>query len=159
MAGWDSNPGPSSYINPSAFLNVNFLFRPAATAPTASIIVSFIFDSSCFKVLYTDNVPKKRAKNVGIGNPSAHDTKPTSTTKRIRYNANIRFIFGCDVCFLNNHGVIFPLGVEPITQGYAPTLLDFQRLFFSQSRESCKPPVTPVLHKMCPFLWTVVSPS
>ena len=63
--------------------HANFLFRPAATAPTAFIIVFFILDTSFPNILKSETPPRTSWKYVGIGNPSAHDTKLVITTKRL----------------------------------------------------------------------------
>ncbi|PKP43163.1 MAG: hypothetical protein CVT93_00850 [Bacteroidetes bacterium HGW-Bacteroidetes-10] len=58
-------------------------FRPAAKAPTASIIVFFILVVSFFNIFFIDNAPRYNWKYVGIGNPSAHDIKLVIMTKQI----------------------------------------------------------------------------
>ena len=86
-AGWDLNPW-SLHRNMWLRLpyHTNFLFRPAALAPTAIIIVFFILDTSFPNTLSSDMPPKKSWKNVGIGNPSAHDTVLAITTKRFDFS-------------------------------------------------------------------------
>ena len=69
-----------------------FLFRPAATAPTAFIIVLVILDVSFPNVLKIDTAPKTSWKYDGIGNPSAYEIKQVITTKR-KHDAKITFFF------------------------------------------------------------------
>lgn len=96
VAGRDSNPWSLHVIyGYTHCIHVNFLFRPAAPAPTAFIRVFFILIVSLSIVvlkLKNETAPKTSWKYDGIGNPSAHEIKQVITTKR-KHHTNLAIIF------------------------------------------------------------------